>query len=111
MGPARVDGLARVVEDVAKDRQVVVFTHDDRLDEGVRRLGFKATVIQVVRREGSVVEVRKRLDPVSRNLDVAWAVAKDASLPPMLGQQIVPGFCRAAIEAACTKVAGTAIAP
>ena len=38
MDPARVDGLARVLADVAKTRQVVVFTHDDRLPEAVRRL-------------------------------------------------------------------------
>lgn len=31
MDPARVDGLAKVFADVAKDRQLLVFTHDDRL--------------------------------------------------------------------------------
>ncbi len=31
MDPARVEGLARVLADTAKTRQVVVFTHDDRL--------------------------------------------------------------------------------
>jgi predicted ATPase len=31
MDPARVDGLARVLEAAARDRQVIVFTHDDRL--------------------------------------------------------------------------------
>ena len=31
MDPAKVDGLARVLSSVARSRQVVVFTHDDRL--------------------------------------------------------------------------------
>ena len=59
MDPSRVDGLARVLETAARDRQVVVFTHDDRLPEAVRRLGIAATVIEVTRREGSAVEVRE----------------------------------------------------
>ena len=55
MDPARVDGLANVLQAASKDRQVVVFTHDDRLPEAVRRLGIKATVIEVTRKEGSLV--------------------------------------------------------
>src|SRR6185436_12973213 len=57
MDPARVDGLARVLQDTAGKRQVVVFTHDDRLPEATRRLGINATILEVTRREGSVVEV------------------------------------------------------
>ena len=38
MDPAKVDGLARVLAEPPRDRQVVVFTHDDRLPEAVRRL-------------------------------------------------------------------------
>lgn len=37
MDPARVEGLARVLADAARTRQVIVFTHDDRLWEAVRR--------------------------------------------------------------------------
>src|SRR4029453_7023626 len=44
MDPSRVDGLARVLDEVAKTRQVVVFTHDDRLPESTRRLGIDARV-------------------------------------------------------------------
>src|SRR5262245_16699117 len=43
MDPAKVDGLARVLERAATTRQVLVFTHDDRLYEAVRRLGIIAT--------------------------------------------------------------------
>ena len=53
MDPSRIDGLARVLHETAGKRQVVVFTHDDRLPEAVRRLAIPATVIEVTRREGS----------------------------------------------------------
>lgn len=53
MDPAKVDGLARVLADAAATRQVVVFTHDDRLPEAVRRLKLPATVLQVTRRSRS----------------------------------------------------------
>ncbi len=49
MDPAKVDGLAHVLE-VAKARQVIVFTHDDRLPEAARRLRLDARVLEVTRR-------------------------------------------------------------
>jgi DNA repair exonuclease SbcCD ATPase subunit len=58
MDPARVDGLARVLQAAGKDRQVIVFTHDERLREAIRRLAIDATVIEVTRRQGSIVEAR-----------------------------------------------------
>jgi recombinational DNA repair ATPase RecF len=58
MDVARIEGLARVLELVAKKRQVVIFTHDDRLAEAIRRLKIEASVVEVFRRDGSVVEVR-----------------------------------------------------
>ena len=36
MDPAKVDGLARVLESTAVGRQVIVFTHDNRLAQAVR---------------------------------------------------------------------------
>ena len=101
MDPARVDGLARVLERTAKTRQVIVFTHDDRLAEAVRRLEIPAAVIGVTRREKSVVELRLELDPVIRHIEDARALALTEELPPDVAQRVVPGFCRAAIEAAC----------
>jgi DNA-binding PucR family transcriptional regulator len=35
MDPSKVDGLARVLERAGKQRQVIVFTHDDRLPEAL----------------------------------------------------------------------------
>ena len=103
MDPRRVDGLARVLEATARDRQVVVFTHDDRLPEAVRRLGIGATVLEVTRREASVVEVRSARDPVKRHLDDAFAVAQTENLPVAAARRVVPGLCRLAIDAACSE--------
>jgi len=103
MDPARVEGLARVLESAAKTRQVIVLTHDDRLPEAVRRLNIEATVIGVTRREQSVVELRRETDPVDRHLADARALALTAELPRKVAQRVIPGFCRAAIEAACME--------
>jgi hypothetical protein len=104
MDPARVDGLAQVLARTAKTRQVVVFTHDDRLPESTRRLGIDARIIEVTRLEDSVIDLRVSLDPVLRNLDDARAVAKTKGLPKEVAQEVVPAFCRSAIEAAAIDV-------
>lgn len=103
MDPARVDGLARVLASVAEHRQVVVCTHDDRLAEAARRLRLPARSLEVTRRARSVVEVRAADDPVDRLLADARALASTTDLPAEVGRQVVPGFCRAAIEAGCVE--------
>ena len=55
MDPSKVDGLARVLHTLAQTRQVVVFTHDNRLPEAIRRLDVPATIWEVVRQNKSVV--------------------------------------------------------
>src|ERR1022692_4174693 len=45
MDPAKVDGLARVLEKVAADRQVIVFTHDNRLVSAVKDLNIPAMIL------------------------------------------------------------------
>src|SRR5262249_54929404 len=104
MDPARVDGLARVLESAAANRQVLVFTHDDRLPEAVRRLDIAADIVEVMRREASVVELRRALDPVGRYLEDAFAVASAGDLPSSAAASVVPGLCRLALEAACMEV-------
>ena len=104
MDPSRIDGLACVLRDAAKTRQVIVFTHDDRLAESVRRQGIEATVLEVTRREKSVVEVRKGVDPVRRYIEDAAAVALTKDLPASARARVVPGLCRGALEAAATRV-------
>jgi len=101
MDPAKVDGLARVLADAARERQVVVFTHDDRLAEAVRRLELTATVYEVQRGERSVVTLRRCEHPVGRYLDDARAVARTPQLSAALKGELVASYCRSAIEAAC----------
>ncbi|MBA3885553.1 MAG: AAA family ATPase [Acidobacteria bacterium] len=103
MDPSRVEGLARALADAAHTRQVIVFTHDDRLPEAVRRLGLPATVHSVTRRAKSVVEVRKTTDPVTTLIEDARALVLTEDLPPDVAGRVVPGFCRAAVEAACME--------
>jgi hypothetical protein len=103
MDPGRVDGLARVLNGVARDRQVIVFTHDDRLPESVRRLGIDARILGVTRRPGSRVEVREELESVARNLDDARALIRSEDVPDEIVARVVPGLCRTAVEAACVE--------
>ncbi len=104
MDPAKVDGLARVLADAAKTRQVVVFTHDDRLPEAIRRLRINAQVLQVNRRSESRVAVAESLTPVRRYLDEAKLMAKSEKVPAVVRQRVVPSLCREAVEAACAEV-------
>ena len=104
MDPAKVDGLARVLSYVGQTRQVVVFTHDDRLPSAVRQLQLPATMWAVTRRERSVVSVKKTADPVERYLDDARAMARTRQLPGDVRAVAVAGLCRGALEAACFEV-------
>jgi hypothetical protein len=104
MDPARVDGLARALEETAQTRQVIVFTHDDRLPEAIRRMGIASTILAVTRRERSMVEIRKALDPVQAHIEDALALAHTSDLPLPIVRRVVPGMCRLAIEAALMRV-------
>lgn len=99
MDPAKVDGLAQVLDKAASLRQVVVFTHDDRLPEAVRRMQIPARVIEVTRRATSIVHLRESKNPIERLLDDARAVAKE-ELPSAVAARVVPGLLREAMEAA-----------
>jgi recombinational DNA repair ATPase RecF len=101
MDPAKVEGLARLLARVGQDRQVIVFTHDDRLPEAIRRLQLPATIWEVSRREGSIVELTKNDDPVRRYLDDARAMARTDELSEGARAVVVAGYCRNALEAAC----------
>ncbi len=100
MDPHKVDGLAKLLEQTAKVRQVVVFTHDARLPESIRRLQIAATVLRVERAVRSVVEVKTDRDAVQAYLEeaeaVAWEVGK---LGAGVAGTVVAGFCRLAIDA------------
>ena len=100
MDPAKVDGLARVLSEIAKDRQVIVFSHDDRLADAVRRLPDAAHVYEVQRGARSQVQVVPNHDPISRYLSDARAVINDSDMPDDLRREIVANCCRGALEAA-----------
>lgn len=101
MDGARVDGLARVLSRVGRARQVVVFTHDERLPEAFRSLGLDAKVLEVVRGRRSAVSVRRLAGPSERYLDDARAIALSDPYPDELRRRVVPGLCRRAVEATC----------
>jgi energy-coupling factor transporter ATP-binding protein EcfA2 len=105
MDPAKVTGLATVLARAAKDRQVIVLTHDTRLAEAMQWLDIEATVVEVVRREQSVVELRRIHDPVQRYIEDARAVAFNKDDVPKEAQRVIPGFCRLALESASLLVA------
>jgi recombinational DNA repair ATPase RecF len=105
MDPSKVDGLARVLVETANDRQVIVFTHDDRLPDSIRRLELPARIVQVTRRPGSIVELQPGGDPCEMLLQHAFAVVRDPNVPTVVSAQVVPGLCRTAIEQACIDTA------
>lgn len=101
MDPAKVDGLARVLERIGRTRQVIVFTHDDRLPEAVRRLGIDARILEVNRAEESRIEVTGSSDPTKRYFDEAHAVARDRGTDEVVWRRVIPVLCRMAVENAC----------
>jgi hypothetical protein len=101
MDPAKVDGLAHVLDDLAQTRQVIVLSHDDRLAQAARRLPRPPRILEVTRGVGSEVRVHESHSPTRRYLADARAVYKDSGLPEPTRREIVPGVLRQALEAAC----------
>jgi recombinational DNA repair ATPase RecF len=99
MDPAKIDGFVRVLSDLATDRQVIVFSHDDRLAEVVRRTTDNGQIVEVTRDARSEVTVRRLRTPATRYLEDARALTLDRSLPPGVVDKVLPGMCRLAIEA------------
>lgn len=101
MDPAKVEGFVRVLASLAADRQVVVFSHDDRLPQVVRQTGISAEILEVYRESGSSVEVIRCFDPVQRYLDDAFAITREGEkVPPAVAAKIIPVLCRMATETA-----------
>ena len=105
MDPEKVEGLARVLDACARDRQVIVFTHDTRLQQAVAHLGIKATVLRVTRQPDSVVGVEMVTDPVEQALKEARDISLDPNLPQGVADHVLPAMCRVAVEAACLETA------
>jgi hypothetical protein len=106
MDPSKVEGLVTVLQELAVDRQVIVFSHDDRLPAAVRRAKGKATILEVTRGTKSVVVVGDALTPATRYLDDAYALAADADVPDSAKDKVVPSLCRMAFESTAYDVFG-----
>jgi energy-coupling factor transporter ATP-binding protein EcfA2 len=105
MDPAKVEGLARLLSSLAETRQVIVLTHDERLPNALRRLAIPSRVVELTRRQNSVVETSESQSPTRNALASARAIAKDADVPADIRARVVPGFCRLALEATLDDVA------
>ena len=105
MDPSKVEGLAQVLHEAAASRQVIVMTHDARLPDALRRLMLPTTILEVARREGSLVEIVPNQDPVRRCFQDAQQLARTTSLPDDLAAISVIGCCRDAVELACQRAA------
>ncbi|OLR94798.1 AAA family ATPase [Actinokineospora bangkokensis] len=105
MDPSRVAAFARLLAGIAATRQVVVFSHDDRLPAAVRRLvGVNARIVEITRSPGSVVSTQDSSDPAERYVSDLRAVVKDPRVPEEIQREVLPSLCRAAVEAASREV-------
>jgi energy-coupling factor transporter ATP-binding protein EcfA2 len=110
MDPAKVDGLARVLERSAKTHQVVVFTHDTRLSDAVRRLRIPTTFFSVIRQGRSDVVVEPGKTPARQFMDDATDLLNHKNeMSPEIGKRVIPGLCRGAFEVAFKDMAWTTL--
>lgn len=105
MDPAKVTGLAQVLHELGKHRQVVVFTHDTRLQRAFTSQELEVTVSEVSRRKGSRVKITSVNDPVKQAIDDAMAIAKTQRLPDAARRHVLPSLCRIALENAFLEAA------
>lgn len=100
MDPAKVDGLITLLSEIAQTRQVVVFSHDDRLPAALRRTNTPSRIYEVVRGPQSNVSISTAEDPTTRYLGDAEALCKDTNVPVETLRRTLPGLLRMAVEAA-----------
>ncbi|WP_411091910.1 AAA family ATPase [Streptomyces sp. 049-1] len=105
MDPAKVNGLAQVLHELGEHRQVVVFTHDTRLQRAFTSQGLPVTVFEVERATSSKVKVKPVTDPVRQALDDARALASTSDLPSAARTHVLPSLCRIALENAFLEAA------
>jgi ABC-type lipoprotein export system ATPase subunit len=100
MDPAKIGGFLDVLVELSKTRQVIVFSHDDRLPAAIRARSIPAQLLDVTREEGSVVTVSSNDSPAQRYIEDATAVILDEHLDDMIKRKAAPGLFRMAVEAA-----------
>ncbi|MER7467174.1 AAA family ATPase [Streptomyces sp. NPDC097981] len=105
MDPAKVHGLAKVLHSLGESRQVVVFTHDTRLQRAFQSQELPVSVLEVERGDRSTVTVRAVTDPVVQALVDARAIASTRDLPQEATTHVLPGVCRTVLERAFAEAA------
>lgn len=105
MDPAKVNGLAQVLHELSEHRQVVVFTHDTRLQRAFTTQELPVTVFEVERGKSSKVNVKVVNDPVRQAIEDARAFASTKNLPEAARTHVLPSLCRIALENAFVEVA------
>ena len=103
MDPSKIDGFVRVLTDIARTHQVVVFSHDDRLASVIRETGIDARLIEVVRESGSKVRARPNIDPARRLIGDAFAMIQDDKLHDDVKGRVAPNLFRMALESAAKQ--------
>lgn len=104
MDPAKIEGFLGELEELAKDRQVIVFSHDDRLPTAIRNASIPAELLSVRRSAGSVVTVTTNTTPAARYVDDAIALIKDDGVSDQVKKRALPGLYRLAVESAAKQV-------
>lgn len=100
MDPAKIDGFLNVLRELAMTRQVIVFSHDDRLASAIRQQSIDAHLIEVTRETGSQLVVQNAEEPARRYVEDAYAIVADDNVPEDVKRRACPGLFRFAIEAA-----------
>ncbi|WP_030169955.1 MULTISPECIES: AAA family ATPase [Actinomycetes] len=104
MDPAKIDGFINVLRTLAETRQVIVFSHDDRLAASIRQLGVPAQLLEVTREAGSAIAVRTADHPAKRYASDAFALVADDNVDDEIKRRAAPGLFRLAVESAAQQV-------
>lgn len=100
MDPAKVAGFLDVLVELGKTRQVIVFSHDDRLPAAIRARSVPAQLLDVTREQGSLVVVKANDLPADRYVADVEALILDDDIDDLIKRKAAPGLFRMAIEAA-----------
>jgi ABC-type lipoprotein export system ATPase subunit len=104
MDPSKIDGFLEVLIGLAKDRQVIVLTHDNRLPAAIRSSRAPARILELTRAVNSAISVVESTRPATRLLDDAFAIAADEAVPEDIKRSAIPALCREALESAAWDV-------
>ncbi|WP_259468221.1 hypothetical protein [Rhodococcus sp. SBT000017] len=104
MDPAKIDGFIKVLSSLATTRQVIVFSHDDRLATAIRQLAVDARLVEVTREYGSRISVAETLNQATRYVQDVRALVLDENVPDYVKRRVAPGLFRLALESAAQQV-------